>query len=341
MVRPSMTSYLADRSANVAVMAHARPPFRFIAAMPTLDQPAATWRDAVRRLEDTGYSTVAISDHVTRGWAMDPLVTMSAAAGATDRLRVLSLVLSNDFRHPALVYKAIATIDVLSGGRAELGLGAGWLTADYDALGVPFDPPAVRVQRLGESVRLIKRMFLSDAEVSFVGSHYQIRDFEPLPRPIQRPGPPLLIGGGGKAILTLAGRQADIVGINASLAPDADRAAAVIGLTEVEVEEKLRWVREAAVAAGRAPADLEFQLNVLELHITDSRAEANAVLDSLSTALKLPREMIESAPAVLVGGLARCSELLEERRARFGFSYIKLGSDPLASARLVAHLAGR
>ena len=129
-----MTQGVAEGSSPV------RRPFRFIASMPTIEQPPTRWRDAVRRLEATGFASVAISDHLTRGWAMDPLVTMMAAADASDRMRVLSLVLSNDYRHPALVYKSIATIDVLSGGRAELGLGAGWLAGDYDVDRVAIRP---------------------------------------------------------------------------------------------------------------------------------------------------------------------------------------------------------
>jgi alkanesulfonate monooxygenase SsuD/methylene tetrahydromethanopterin reductase-like flavin-dependent oxidoreductase (luciferase family) len=135
--------------------------------MPTLDRRPEDWREAVRRLEGAGYATVAVSDHVTRGWAMDPLVALMAAADATERLRVLSLVLSNDYRHPALVHKAIATIDVLSGGRVELGLGAGWLADDYDALGLPIESVQVRVDRLAESVRLLKQLFATNAPFDF------------------------------------------------------------------------------------------------------------------------------------------------------------------------------
>ncbi len=309
--------------------------------MPTLEQPPLLWREAVRRLEATGFASVAISDHLTRGWAMDPLVTMMAAADASDRMRVLSLVLSNDYRHPALVHKSIATIDVLSGGRAELGLGAGWLAGDYDAIGLPFDRPDVRIARLEESVRLVKWMFAAEEPVSFEGTYYRLHEFESLPKTVQRPRPPVLIGGGGKAILSLAGREADIVGVNASLGPGARRASGVVGLTAAAVEEKLGWVWAAAITTGRTPVELEFQVSVLEVHITDSRSEAGRMLDSLSDDLGLRRQTVETSPAVLVGSLERCCELLEERRERFGFSYIKLSSDAAASALLVARLAGR
>ena len=318
-----------------------RRPFRFIAPMPTLAQSPSRWRDTVRWLEATGYATVAISDHVTHGWAMDPLVTMMAAADATDQMRVLSLVLSNDYRHPALVHKAIGTIDVLSGGRAELGLGAGWMAADYDAIGLSFGTPGARIARLEESVRLVKRLFASEGPVSVSGSHYRIHELDGLPVPVQRPRPPILIGGGGRSILSLAGREADIVGVNASLPPGADRTSGVVGLTAAAAREKLGWVWAAATGAGRTPAELEFQVSVLEVHVTDSRADASRVLDSLSDDLGLVRDTVESAPTVLVGSVARCCELLEERRETFGFSYIKLSPATAASARLVARLAGR
>ena len=317
-----------------------RRPFRFIAPMPSLDQTPVGWRDAVRRLEDVGFSTVAISDHLTRGWAMDPLVTMMAAADASEQMRVLSLVLSNDFRHPALVFKAIATIDVLSGGRAELGLGAGWLAGDYAAIGLPFDATGERIERLDESVRLVKRMFTSEADVVFQGDHYRLHGFESLPRPLQQPHPPVLIGGGGRSILSLAGREADVVGINASLQPGAARSAGVSGLTAAAVEEKLGWVWAAAAGNGRSPAEIEFQVSVLETHVTRSAAESDRVLDTVSDGLGLPRSAVEGSPAVLVGTLARCVEILDERREHFGFSYIKLPSVPGVDM-LVARLAGR
>ena len=156
---------------------------------------------------------------------------------------------------------------------------------------------------------------------------------------MQHPRPPVLIGGGGKRLLSLAGREADIVGVNASLAPGAGRASGVIGLTAGAVEEKLRWVWAAAMATGRTPADLEFQVSVLEVHLTDSRSEAGRMLDSLSDEFGLERQTVETSPAVLVGSVERCCELLEERRERFGFSDIKLSSVTAASARLVARLA--
>ena len=206
---------------------------------------------------------------------------------------------------------------------------------------VAIRPTRCAIARLEESVRLVKWMFAAEEPVSFEGTYYRLHEFESLPKTVQRPRPPVLIGGGGKAILSLAGREADIVGVNASLGPGARRASGVVGLTAAAVEEKLGWVWAAAITTGHTPAELEFQVSVLEVHITDSRSEAGRMLDSLSDDLGLRRQTVETSPAVLVGSLERCCELLEERRERFGFSYIKLSSDTAASALLVARLAGR
>jgi probable F420-dependent oxidoreductase len=308
--------------------------------MPTLDRRPDDWRNAVRRLEDAGYATVAVSDHLTRGWAMEPLVAMMAAADATERLRVLSLVLSNDYRHPALVHKAIATIDVLSGGRVELGMGAGWLADDYDALGLPVASVPVRIDRLAESVRLLKQLFATDVPSDFAGAHYRGRGLEGRPRAMQQPRPPILIGGGGKRVLSLAAREADIVGVNASMVGSADRASGIAGLTATDAEEKVRWIREATTAAGRRAEDLELQVSVLELHLVDSAPERRRVLDSLAETTGLDVPTIEQSPTVLVGSLDACADMLNERRSRFGFSYIKLGPDAVAATPLVGRLAG-
>src|SRR5690349_2281509 len=147
-------------------------PFRFIAPMPRLREPVGAWLDSIRRIEDLGFSSVAISDHFTQGWVMDPIVAMTAAVQATERLRVLSLVLGNDYRHPVMVHKAFANLDVISGGRVELGLGAGWRESDYEAAGLPFDRPGVRLARLEESLQVIIGLF-GDDPFSFQGGQYR------------------------------------------------------------------------------------------------------------------------------------------------------------------------
>src|SRR5438445_632743 len=191
-------------------------PFRFIVSMPRLADGVADWQSTLRRIEDHGYSTIAISDHFTQGWAMEPLVTLAAAAGETERMRLLTMVLGNDYRHPVLVHKAAATIDVISGGRVELGLGAGWKLSEYEAAGMVYDPPGMRRERLEEAVEVIRGLF-GPEPLDFAGKHYRISRIDGLPKPIQTPHPPIAIGGGGRQMLELAGRIRDIAGMDAHL----------------------------------------------------------------------------------------------------------------------------
>ncbi len=311
--------------------------FRFSAAMPRLTGSVAAWRADLRRIEDLGYWSVAISDHFTRGWVMEPLVAMTAAAEATSTLRILPLVLSNDYRHPALLHKALATLDVLSGGRVEIGLGAGWMDSDYAAANIPFDPPGVRVDRLAESVDVITGLF-GPEPLSYRGKHYQISDLPGLPKPVQAPHPPVLIGGGGRRVLELAGTRADIVGINASLRAGAATGQALLDLTDARVAAKISLARAAARTAGRDPASLRYQIPILSMHLTDvpgSRPWAS----SLAATVTDPA-VLAGSPAALHGTVAFCVQTLQRRRDELGLDYIHIGGDPAAFAPVVARLAG-
>jgi probable F420-dependent oxidoreductase len=312
-------------------------PFRFLAPMPRLDQPAGRWRDAVRRIEDLGFATVSISDHFTRGWVMEPVVAMTAAAAATDRLRVLSLVLGNDYRHPVLVHKAMATLDVLSEGRVELGLGAGWMRSDYQAAGLPYDEPAERIERLEESVAVLKGLF-GPEPLTFAGTHYRIDELDGLPKPVQRPHPPLLVGGGGRKVLSVAGRHADIVSVNPSLRDGVVTADLLEDATAERIDQKVAWVREAAAAAGRRPDEVELQLNLLVCQVAGRAGQARRAVSSLAGGAD--PGLLEKSPAVLAGSVGQCVEAVQERRERFGISYVNLGGDVEAVAPIVARLAG-
>jgi len=315
-------------------------PFRFIAPMPRLREPIGTWLDSIRRLEDLGFSSVAISDHFTQGWVMDPFVAMAAAVHATSHLRVLSLVLGNDYRHPVLTHKAIANLDVISGGRVELGIGAGWRESDYRAAGLPFDPPGVRLGRLEESLQVIIGLF-GDTPASFQGEHYRIEDLDGLPKPVQRPHPPILVGGGGPRALGIAARHADIVGIHARLPDGRLDAASAADLAADRITEKVGWVRDAATAAGRSPDDLELQLSCYLVRVSESGGAAAAATSSFASWLAADEALVATSPSVLVGSVDQCVEALLERRERFGISYVNLGSDIDAVAPIVARLAGR
>src|SRR5918911_860639 len=171
----------------------------------------AAWKDLARRAEDQGYSTLSVADHTFTPLA--PLSSLAMSAAFTNRLRLGTYVLGNDFWHPTIIAREAATIDLLSEGRLELGIGSGWRKGDYSERGLRLDPPGVRIERLEEAVRLIKQLFTGEPQ-SFSGKYYTTDGLVSRPTPVQRPHPPILIGGGGRRMLSLAARQADIVSLN-------------------------------------------------------------------------------------------------------------------------------
>ena len=217
-------------------------PFRFgIQASNAPD--GAAWAALARKAEDLGFSTLHLPDHF--GDQLAPVPAMMAAAAATTKLKVGTLVFDNDYKHPVVLAKEIATIDLLSGGRTEFGLGAGWMAVDYQQSGIPYDPPKVRVDRFLEGLTIIKGL-LAGETVSFQGEHYTITAQPGLPKPVQSPRPPVLIGGGGKRMLSIAAREADIVGVNPQVPNGAIDEAAAADSTGEAFDRKVAWVREAA-----------------------------------------------------------------------------------------------
>ncbi len=290
------------------------------------------WRELARRAEDLGYSTLTIADHLDEQWA--PVPALVAAAEATATLRIGALVLCNDYRHPVVTAKEAASIDVLSGGRLELGLGAGWMRSDYEQAGIAYDPPGTRIDRLAEAITVVKGLF-ADGPVDFAGEHYRVAGLEGTPKPVQRPGPPLLLGGGARRMLSLAGREADIVGLNPSLGAGVIGADAGPSATADATDDKLRWIAEAA---GDRYADIELQTRVHLAVITDDR---RALADAVAPAMGLTPEQAMSSPHALAGTVEEVVEQCLERRERFGLSYVCLGLDALdAFAPVVARLAG-
>jgi probable F420-dependent oxidoreductase len=290
------------------------------------------WRDLARKVEDLGYATLTVADHFDDQFAITPAV--QAAADATTTLRIGGLVWCNDYRHPVVTAKEAATIDVLSGGRFELGLGAGWMTADYERAGITLDRAGVRIDRLAEAVTVVKALF-ADGTAHVDGEHYRIDGMEGLPKPIQRPGPPLLLGGGGRRMLSLAAREADIVGINIDLRKGVIDADAGPNATTDATVEKLRWIHEAA---GGRYDDLELQVRVHVAAVTDDR---DAMAEMLGPALGISPADALASPHALAGTVDQLVDQIQERRDRFGISYIGIGADAMeAMAPVVARLAG-
>ena len=294
---------------------------------------AHRWRELAGRVEDLGYAILTVADHLDAQLATIPAIV--AAADATTTLRVGALVLANDYRHPVVLAKEAATVDLLSGGRFELGLGAGWRRSDYAIAGLPYDPHGVRIDHLAEAVAVIKGLF-GEGPATFEGAHCRVDGLEGFPKPVQRPGPPLVMGGGGKRMLSLAGREADIVGINPSLAAGVIDATAGPTTTAEATDQKLRWI---AGAAGRRYQELELQVRIHRTAITDDRSNfARHVAPEMGLT---PEEVLKS-PHVLVGTVTEIVEQCLERRERFGLSYITVSVDALdAFAPVVEHLAGK
>jgi probable F420-dependent oxidoreductase len=308
--------------------------------MPRLDQSPALWRDDVRRIEDLGFSSVSVSDHFTRGWTMEPVVVMTAAAEVTISLRVLSLVFGNDYRHPVMLHKSMATLDVLSEGRVEIGLGAGWMRDDYRAANLPYDPAPMRVERLEEAALVLNGLFGQDP-FTFRGKHYQIEALEGLPKPYQRPHPPLLIGGGGRRVLEVAARVADIVGINPSQRAGAVTSLEALDQTFDRVAEKVAWVREVLESGRRSIGDVELQIRLLSSCVTRSSKQARTMLTGLAERMAVNPALLERSPALLYGTVEQCVEALQERRERLGISYVNLtGGNIEELAPIVARLRG-
>lgn len=293
---------------------------------------AKAWAEKARRIEALGFSTLFMPDHFEDQLAPSP--ALMAAADATTSLRVGTLVFDNDYRHPLVLAKELATIDVLSGGRLEVGIGAGWMTSDYAQSGIAHDPPGVRIERLKEGVAIIKGLF-GDEPFSFSGKHYTITSHNGLPKPIQRPRPPILIGGGGKRVLRFAAREADIVGVNFSLAEGVVNPTVAQTGSAVATEEKISWIREAA---GARFDELELNVTVFVTAVTDDRmAFAERVAGGFNLT---PPEVLES-PHALAGTIDQIVDDLQARREKYGFSYIVFSGDLFEqTAPIVKRLAG-
>ena len=305
--------------------------FRFAAELHSpLD--GSTWADSARELEALGYSTLFVPDHFDEG--LGPIAAMATAAAVTTTLGVGALVFDCDFRHPAVLARELATVDQVSEGRLEVGLGAGWKNLDYQRSGIPMDRPKVRVDRMIEYLAVLKGLF-GGGEFSFAGEHFAISNLDGTPAPYRPEGPPVLIGGGGRRVLRFAGANADIVGVNASIhSGEVDSAAAQDGHPD-RIDEKVAWVRE-----GAGPRFEELELNAWlgAAEITENSA---AAAEFLAQVFGVPAADALSSPLVLIGSESEIGERLAQRRERWGYSYHVIpGDQARAFGPLVASLTG-
>lgn len=291
-----------------------------------------SWTDQARRLEDLGYSSLFVPDHFED--QLGPIAALTAAAAATRELRVGALVLDNDYRHPVPLAKELATIDLLSAGRLEVGIGAGWMRTDYERSGIAYDPPGVRVDRLEESITVLKGLF-GEGPTSFAGEHYQVDALDGLPLPTQRPHPPFLLGGGGRRMLALAAREADIVGINPSLRAGEIGADAAADASAEATDRKVAWVREAA---GDRFDDLELNCLCFATLVTDDQA---GTAETMGKLFGLDAAAALEVPHALIGNVEQITDQIRARRERWGLSYWVIQGDAVDPfAPVVAELAG-
>jgi probable F420-dependent oxidoreductase len=290
-----------------------------------------SWAESARKLEDLGYSTLFVSDHFDEGFG--PVTGMAAAVAATTTLKVAPAVLDPDFRHPAVLARELATIDLISRGRVEVGLGAGYNVADYATSGIQMDPPGIRVSRLMEYVSVLRGLFREEP-FTFHGTYFNISELKGVPAPYTAGGPPIFIAGGGKRMLTFAATHADIIGVNVSLPSSDARPAANRNGVPSRIDEKLSWIREAA---GDRFAELELHAWVPHAHVTN---DPSSIVGELTESFGVGEEDVRSSPRVLVGSVDEIVDRLCALRERWGYSYFTI-LQPVALdfADVVAQLA--
>ena len=293
--------------------------------------PGRDWLDTARESEDLGYSTIFVPDHFDEG--PGPIAAMASFAAVTTSINVGALVLDCDYRHPVPLARELATIDALSGGRLEVGLGAGWKRRDYDTSGIAMEAPGVRVSRLQEHAAVLRGLW-GEGPFSFAGDHYTVTDLDGTPAPHRPGGPPILVGGGGPRLLRWAGATADIVGVNASIhSGEIDAAAAADALAD-RIDEKVGWLAEGA---GDRLADVEINAWLAVAEITDDPA----TIDGIAALFGTDAEALSRSPLSLVGPAGAVAERLHERRERWGYSYHVIPGDRAHDfAPIVAELTG-
>lgn len=313
-------------------------PFRFGVIGERMSS-AKAWSATAQQAEQLGYSTLFIRDHFIPepfGDQFAPMIALTAAADATKTLRVGSLVLDNDYRHPVILAKEAATLDVLSYGRFELGLGAGWAKTEYQQAGISFDAPGIRVGRLEEAVRVIKGLF-ADEPLTFSGAYYTIDQLNGYPKPIQQPHPPILIGATGKRMLAIAAREANVIGILNSDYSTGIEIDDPLKRSPEAMAEKIQWIRQAA---GARFDHVELNMVIAPILTSDRRQSAEQCARQHGWNTIRPEDVLEM-PSIFIGSVEQIGAQMEERRERYGISYyIVSDADMETCAPIAARLAG-
>jgi len=294
--------------------------FRFGAITYWANVPAKQWIPTVRRLEEIGYSTIFEADHFGKN-ANDPVVMLSSAAAATEKIHLGTLVFDVDYRHPVILARTAAALHLLSDGRFEFGIGAGWSRVDYDMAGIPFDPPGVRIRRLDEALQIIRSMWTED-NTTFHGKHYRITNMVKAGDLPDGEHPKIMVGGGGRKLLTVAGRHADIVGIQWPIPGGSFSGRSIRDTTIDHVKRRIEWVKTAAEKAGRNPDDIEFQMLFPHPRITD---EPESVMVDIANNWGVTVEEVTECPQWLIGSSSDIVEKLRRLRDETGINYMVFG----------------
>lgn len=306
-------------------------PFRFSVQHHAASDGKA-WRDLARKTEDLGYTTLYLPDHFGDQWS--PTIAMAIAAEVTQNLRVGALVYDVDYRHPITLAKEVATLDLATEGRTIFGFGAGWMKTDYDESGIAYDSPGTRIERMTEALTIMKALW-AEGSCTFNGKHYTITNAQGFPRPHTPGGPPIVIGGGGKKVLTIAAQMADTVGVNPNLK------AGVVGPEVAQstlgsvYRERIQWIREAA---GDRFDSLDLQVLTFMTQIVPNRDE---VIANIAPLFGVSPEDASDIPLVMIGTEDEIVESLQKRREEFGFNDIVVQGEVMdVFAPIVARLAG-
>ncbi len=291
-----------------------------------------------RKAEQLGYNIFLVPDHLDDQFA--PSLALMLIASATTILRVGSGVFDNDFRHPVLLAKEAATLDNFSDGRFELGIGAGWMRSEYEQIGMTFDKPSLRIERLREAIQVLKSFF-TEGSVTFAGQHYHLQGMPGLPKSSQSPYPPIHLGGSGKKMLTLAAQEADIVGIIPSMSTGsrAEHMNEILGGEDASAEmtlQKVAWIHDAA---GDRFDQLELNIIPMEIAVTADRQQA---IEQFAQQLHMGKRLVAETPFLLLGSIGQISEQLLRMREEYGFSYIVVWEEHMeAFGPVVARLANQ
>ncbi len=308
-------------------------PFRFGVQIHSM--PADSWQDDVRQLESMGFDSIFVPDHFGDQW--DPTTAIAAIGAVTEKMNVGALVNDVDYRHPVVFAKAAATLQVMTGGRHIFGIGAGWMETDYVEAGMNYDRPGIRISRLEEALKIITSMWENE-RTTFEGEHYSIREIARATDLQGQRRPPILIGGGGPRVLRLAGRYADIVGINPKLIEGKVTKDTPADSTPERIREKVAWVREGAEQAGRNPDDIEFNSLTFVTAISDNVEGLRAGLAQNSG---MTVDQVADCPLFLTGSAQEIRDRLEKRREETGISFIVIqGGDKVVLENFAKEIVG-